>query len=236
MIRKSLKYRWLAGWLCAALVAIGVLTACNDHDDDEPHPATLYNICDIADVGDGYTVFHLYRPDADQPVVLTAEGVTVDDKVGESGLLGYYPEAGKPYVDSEASVTFWKTINNRKLQILNEDKVDSFLEKWPSCEPVEYLAGWRGGSKIYLRLQLPYSSDPRTFSLVALPGAAEEAIPTLYLYHQRSTQSPTFDRQYYFAFDIAPIWDNPDLRGVCLLVYDNLSAESPREFLFNKND
>ena len=49
------------------------LGSCAEKGSEEPHAATLYDICDVAS-DNGAAVFNLYRPDSDIPVVLTAPG------------------------------------------------------------------------------------------------------------------------------------------------------------------
>lgn len=231
-----LTYRWLVAWLVLQLLF--VLTACEDKEQ-EPHPALLYNICELAEASDAGAVFHLYRPDADQPVILTAEGLSVANENGEfpasgtAGMLAYYPAIGEPYKDSAVSVTYWAAINNLKLRIPAPEEADAYLADW-GAEAVRYLAGWRGGDKLYLRLQLPYSTIPRRFGLVADPATLADDFPRVYLCHERKEDAPTFDRQYYFAFDIASIWSLPDVKGLRLMVNDAVTG-SVREFIFYKN-
>lgn len=227
--------------LLLLLPMLAALGACEDRGDEAPHPALLYNICDVAQTADGSTVFHLYRPDSDSPIILTANEFSAIDKngnplaAGTSGLLGYYSETGQPYVNSNITVDYWATINNMHFTTLKEDDVEEFHAAWPDSEPVEYLAGWRGGKKLYLRLRLPYSSHPRNFALLADPTTLDKPIPTLYLYHSRTEASPTFNRQYYIAFDIADIWDISTARGVRLIVNDALTSSPDREITFSKN-
>lgn len=220
------------------MLAISLLVSCGDKGEDAPHPAVLYNICDIAEAEDGSTLFHLYRPDANLPIILTAnEFSAVNNEgtlpaVGTSGLLAYIPISGKPYEDGEIAVSYWASINNFELTIPAEDEAVDFLADW-DAEAVDYLAGWRGGNKIYLRLRLPYSTIPRRFGLVVDPSTLSDPFPTLYLCHQREDDSPTFDRQYYFAFDISELWQRPEVEGVRMRVNDHLYGQL-REFQFNK--
>lgn len=225
-------------YLFMLLILLG-LASCNDRGEDAPHPALLYNICDVADATDGQTVFHLYRPDADEPIVLTASNFSVANEEGQlpdagtSGMLAYIPANGKPYQNDEVDATYWAPINNLTLKIPEEDQAEEYLADW-DAEAVEYLAGWRGGSKLYLRLRLPYSAVPRRFGLVADPSTLSQPIPTLYLCHERRDETPTFDRQYYFAFDIAEVWNLPTTQGICVKVNNRLDAGN-QEFMFIKN-
>lgn len=214
------------------------LTGCSSRGDDEPHQAILYNICDVEEAGENASVFHLYRPDANEPVVLSAPGFSAADdngmlpKPGTSGMLAYYPTVGKPYTDSEIVAAWWAKIYNFSLNIPSEDEEEA-IPDLTDTEAVQYLAGWRGGNKLYMRLRLPYSTIARRFGLVADPATLDTPVPTIYLLHERSNDTPTFDRQYYFAFDITPLWERPSVEGVRLMVNDNLSG-GIKEFLFYK--
>lgn len=222
--------------LWAAVAFLTGMSACSNQDE-EPHPAILYNICDVAQATDESSVFYLYRPDADKPIVLSAPRFSPIDSKGElpaagtSGFLAYYPSNNEPYKDSEITVNDWVPIYNFDITIPDED------EETPTpadTEAVQYLAGWRGGEKLYLRLRLPYSTLPRRFGLVADPATLDSPLPSIYLLNERSETAPTFDRQYYFAFEIAPVWNLTSVEGIRLIVNDNLSG-GIREFIFYKN-
>lgn len=74
---------------------------------------------------------------------------------------------------------------------------------------------------------------PRRFALLLDPETASDPIPTAYLYHLRPTASPTFDRQYYVAFDITPLWALPSTQGLRIRLA-NSASPSLSTLLFQK--
>ena len=113
------------------------------------------------------------------------------------------------------------------------EKTDGASTDGWDADPVELWSIWRGGPRIFMRLSLPYSTEPRKFSLVLDPATEHEAVPTLLLWHERATDTPTFDRRYYAAFDIAPLWEDAAVKGVRVRVANSLNP-SQCEFTFMK--
>jgi hypothetical protein len=194
--------------MMAATVAVAAagLTACSD-DSEEVNIATLYDICDIVQADASSTVLNLYPPTSTDPVVLTGgalSGATIPD-AGTSIYVAYRPQGGKAYVSDHVDILSWAAINNIALQ-MPEDA--SALEGW-DADSVEVVSYWRGGDKLYMRLRMPYSTTPRRFALLLDPTTVNDPTPTAYLYHALGDTSPTFNRQYYIAFNIAPAWTLP---------------------------
>ena len=73
----------------------------------------------------------------------------------------------------------------------------------------------------------------RRFALLLDPETASDPIPTAYLYHLRPPAAPTFDRQYYVAFDITPLWALPSTQGLRIRLA-NSASPSLSTLLFQK--
>jgi|InofroStandDraft_1065614.scaffolds.fasta_scaffold00179_61 hypothetical protein len=210
-----------------------LIASCAGKGSDEPHPATLYDICEVSQADPAApAILHLYRPDADLPVILTAQpgalGATPPDP-GTSILAAYTPDDGRPYTSGPVTLHRWSTINNLPLQ---EAKDSEELQGWDT-DPVWLLSAWRAGNKICMRLRLGYDTSPRRFALLLDPETASDPIPTAYLYHLRPTAAPTFDRQYYVAFDITPLWALPSTQGLRIRLA-NSASPSLSTLLFQK--
>ena len=167
-----------------------LIASCAGKGSDEPHPATLYDICEVSQADPvAPAILHLYRPDADLPVILTAQpgalGAT-PPAPGTSILAAYTPDDGRPYTSGPVTLHRWSTINNLPLQ---EAKDSEELQGWDT-DPVWLLSAWRAGNKICMRLRLGYDTSPRRFALLLDPETASDPIPTAYLYHLRPTASP----------------------------------------------
>lgn len=211
-----------------------ILPSCSEKGSDEPHPATLYDICEVATADPAAPVpLHLYTPDEDTPVVLTAPAGALGANPpapGTSILAAYIPLNGLPRTDTEIALTNWAAITNLTLA---QAKEPEDLQGWDS-DPVWLISAWRAGGKICMRLRLGYDTVPRRFSLLLDPATLDDPIPTAYLYHQRpGTPLPTFDRQYYVAIDISPLWALPATRGLRIRLA-NSASPTPTTLLFSK--
>lgn len=210
-----------------------LLAACSEKGSDEPHPATLYDICEVAQAGTATpTILHLYRPDSDEPVILTAPAGALGQPAPDPGtsiMAAYTPASGEPYTSGPVTLHRWATITNLTIQ---EAKTENDLQGWDN-DPVWLLSAWRAGNKICMRLRLGYDTAPRRFALLLDPATLEDPIPTAYLYHSRPTDAPTFDRQYYVAIDITPIWSLPTTSSLRIRLA-NSASPSLTTFLFQK--
>lgn len=233
--RTARPWRATAKSLITATAVTILLTSCHDKGSDEPHPATLYDICEIASVGQQQTVLHLYLPDSDAPVILTSRGANPLNQTqtppvpGTSILAAYTPAGGKAYTTDDVTIDSWATITNLPLQTV---KTPEDLDGWDT-DQVYLQSAWRAGRKICMRLRLPYSAQPRRFALLLDPATADDAIPAAYLYHSRPEPSATFNRQYYAAFDIAALWDKPSVKGLRIHI-SNTADPAIHTLLFQK--
>lgn len=220
--------KYILSLLCSAAVLMG-LSGCTAKGSEEPHPAVLYDLVDVAS-DNGSAVFNLYRPDSDTPIVLEAPGRSLGEiEQGPTLVIAYIPASGVPYQSGEIALRSATKINNLDLSIAKDQDA---LNGWDD-DPVEIHSIWRGGHKIYMRIGLSYSAEPRKLALVADPATKEDPIPTLYLYNSRSDNSPNFVRTYYLAVDITSLWSRPDLRGLRVIANNSLHP-SASTFLFEK--
>ena len=193
-----------------ALLATASLTSCSDDNRDEVHIPTVYNIAEINASGPQGTTFSVYRPDADEPAALTAQGCNIGDvKTGECVFLAYIPLSGLPYASGEIQVQNYGKITNGNLKSATTEN----LEGWNS-DPVWLTSLWRAGNKICTQLNLPYSAEPRSFALVLDEATAKDDVPQAYLFHQRNTEEPNFSRRYYAAFDVSVLWKVSSCRAL----------------------
>lgn len=211
------------------LPALLLFASCSEKGSEEPHPATLYDLCDIAS-NNGAAVFNLYRPDSDNPIVLTAPGEHLGAiEEGTTVVISYTPVGGVPYVSDNISLYDWRRINNLPLL---QTRQPADLVGWDK-DPVWLTSIWRGGEKIYMRLNLMYSAEPRRFSLVIDSETIDDPVPTAYLFHWRPSDTPDFKRQYYAAFDISALWERSSVEGI-RVVMNNAADPALSTFIFRK--
>ncbi len=209
---------------------------CRDEGETEVNVPVNYDIVEVASVDAGQTVLNLWRPDADSPVVLTCHGSNPISnsakhiRPGMCVLAGYsYTDGRVPYQSGAVSIHSFSYINNIKARKIN---TGASVTNW-DADPVELWSIWRGGTRIFMRLSLPYTEEPRFFSMVIDPATESDPVPTLLLWHERATHSPTFDRRYFAACDIATLWKDDAVEGVKVRVANSLNP-SQCEFIFMK--
>lgn len=202
--------RHKATWLLIAATA-ALATACSDSDADEVHLPTLYDIAEVTAVSAEGTTFSVYRPDADEPAVLTATGyVPATTEPGNCVFLGYTMTDGRaPYTSGPVQVQACGRVTNSRLKRGSSES----LAGW-NLDPVWLTSLWRAGGWICMQLNLPYSTEPRQFSLVIDDATATDEVPQAYLYHRRNDTSPNFSRRYYAAFDVSELWKTTTCRAL----------------------
>lgn len=207
------------------LLSLTTLSACSEKGSEQPHPATLYDVCEVAPTENSLNpILHLYRPNANEPIILTAQPGILGNPAPDAGtaiLAAYIPQHGTPYTDDNITILTWAQITNIKIQ--EAEKTEDLIG-W-DVDPVWLTSAWRAGNKICMRLRLGYESEPRKFALVIDPETIDDEIPTAYLYHQRPTSTPTFDRQYYIAFDITSIWSRPEVSGIRVCIANSANPD-----------
>lgn len=219
------------------------LCSCRQQGSDEPHPATLYNICEISRSTLTGCELTLYRPDSDTPILLRADNTPLlnDEglplQAGQSVIVGYLPHNGRAYQNDDIDILTWGKITSRPMEVANYDSPDDGqLDGWDHT-PVELISAWRAGGKLIFRLKLNYQSAPRQLALKLDHATDRDPIPTAYLYHAADNTTPTFDRNYYIAFDISGTWSDPNLQALDVKVA-NAGGQRPQGILtlrFDKN-
>ena len=198
------------GWMMP-LLALSATSCCDDEEITEHTPA-LYDIVELASQNGSGSVFHLYKPDADEPVVLTTSTPAVDLALvdeGECLLMSYIPESGVPYTSGPIEFRSYGLITNATLKKIKPENLDGW-----DADAVFLFSLWRAGDKICMRVKLDYSTEPRLFALCVDESTLGEPYPTAYLYHSRRGAEPNFSRQYYAAFDVSELWKIEGCKGV----------------------
>lgn len=215
----------------AAMFGVAALAvSCDNGNDNPPHQATLYNMVELTAHDNTGTTFTLYRADSDEAATLRSP-IPVDTagtKIGESLFLAYIPDNPKPYASSDIEVIYTTPMTNRPLKQADSDG----LANW-NADPVYLLSIWRGGTKIYVRARLTYDTAPRFYELIVDEATKSQPVPDAYLLHHRTGSDPSFDRQYYVAFDISHLWNNPDYTSLRVHV-NNSNNPAASTFLFSK--
>ena len=225
MTRIAETFRRMWAMALPAVAAI-ILGGCSEGDDENRSVvATLYDVAEVIEAGEETTVFEVYRPDAAEGAVLTADGslFSESDEVGPGHcvFLAYQPDSGEPYTSGAISVLGWGKAHNEAL-LQSEPE---HLADWDR-DPVWLQSLWRAGDKVILRTMLTYDSEPRVFALVLDKTTLADEYPEAYLVHNRKTDRPNFKRQFYAAFDVGALWSYPSCRGLRIHVNNSNLLEA----------
>lgn len=198
--------------LLPLLILVGlILPSCADEPQAAPSPL-LYDVVEYTSSSTSSTTFTLYSPTTHQPVTLTSTTPVNmgETKQGESLLLAYTPQSGTSYTSGPVAVAYTARITNDLLKKTEPKN----LVRW-DAQPVWLMALWQGGNKVMLRFQIPYSTEPRSFGLIVDDSTIDSPYPTAYLANiPRTLSTPSFQRQYYAAFDLHALWSRPGCKGL----------------------
>jgi hypothetical protein len=198
--------------LVIATYLLLAFSACSD-DNNPSDQITLYDIVAFRGQDDGYSHFSIQQsPDADITLYRAQHAVIDTAKIapGQRLMIVYTADQGA-YHSGNINVKAYRLINNAQLlsqAISGDDLAD--------LEPIYLLSTWRSESFLNFHVSLPYSDQPRLFSLVLDTNSPNPSCPDLYLLHRRQQIAETFNRAYYISFDISDLTSNPAIVGFTL--------------------
>ena len=210
--------------LAAVIILLMTLTACRN-DGPENHDIVLQNIVELTDASQGRTTFHYYPQGARAPLVLTCNGEVIDTTqihLGESLMLAYKSAEGDGAASTVGSGTSGRITRVSYGRITNLTLLQTEaqgLDGW-DADPVYVDAIWRAGSRVNMRLRLTYSGQPRRFGLIIDKSTLADPVPTAYLYNKRDNNDANFERRYYVACDLAPLFARAHVTALRIIVND----------------
>jgi hypothetical protein len=101
--------------------------------------------------------------------------------------------------------------------------------------PVYLNSVWRSGKYINLRLRLEYSDKPRYFYLVTDSLTMTDAVPQLYLVHDRKGEAENYLFETYASFDISKVWNLPSCQAINIHINDS-NSNKEEIYTFNKTN
>lgn len=219
----------VARGLKAAAFAAGMLAlmaGCSEGENENRSvKATLYDVAEVVESGDGGTVFSVYRPDVAEGVTLTARGLVLGEEqeigVGDCVFLAYVAENGVAYSDGEIDVKGCGRMLNAALM----QGTPESLEGWDK-DGVWLQSLWRAGDKVVVRAMLSYDAEPRVFALVVDEPTLRDEWPDAYLVHRRRSEGEMFKRQFYAAFDLGALWTYEGCKGLRIHVNNSNVPEA----------
>ncbi len=219
---------------CAAGIVANLvlLTGCLNHDtvDGEvtPQVQTIATFEGNTPTGASFS----YIAQGDGPRQLLQAHVKVDTvnlHTGNRVLLTYIPRE----IPGEISLINISRVNGGALK--TEAAED--LSGWDT-DPLFVEAMWRTGTYINLRCKILWAPEPRRYWLEADSNTLNREMPDLYVAHvipDSTNRAAAYMALNYASFDISPIWENPDVKGVKIHI-NNSNLTNKQEFIFTKNN
>ena len=198
------------GRIAAILIAmVLLLTGCADNGDPGVQPVVLYDVVELTQNDANGSQFLLYHGEG-EPVTLTYDRYIGDKTaIGESLLICYVPANGEAYKSGPIELRGAYAITNVAMEL----EMPSMIEGW-DADPVYLESMWLACSNLNVRCRLPVSGEARRLALAADVTTLGDAVPQLYLAHNLSDDTPTYDRNYYISFDISLLMGTHMYEGV----------------------
>lgn len=194
--------------ILTALTALLAVTACSDEPTQDTYVYTDVVILEAAD--DSGATFGL------NDRTLYAAGLRFAPEqpaVGDCLLIRYRIDCEETDPQTIAPVGLGGVNNLKTIAAPIAD-----TPAWAS-QPVALTSAWLNRNRLIIRCGLPYDTAPRTLQLIADDNGGSASPLQLYLNHNRQTPAPSFDREYYLAFNLA-----------------DLQTDLPRDIVLNVSD
>lgn len=216
----------------AAFAVLTLATGCSDNEGPYSSEFESYDIVQLTANGTDATVFTMYRPDNDEPIIYTdSRNLKLGDlEIGDRLLLGYVTE-GKPYVSGPIRAVAYSLIQNDDLTVYDQP---SDVPATSQVEGIYIYSVWRMGRFINVHGKTVYSDDDTNLALGVVRDDVEAQSGMLQLYLTYTMERPVenFRRDFYASFDIGEVWLQPWCNGVTVNV--NNTNLPVNQFQFNK--
>ena len=198
--------------MLAAVAAICV-SSCREDGVDGPVEMTFTDMASFLGNGaDGSGATFVVRQDGDSPEAILTCGVSLADAEPGTRMLIMYANADNlPYASGPVRLYGASRVTQGPLK--------PELDPLWGTTPVYLLSAWRTGTWLNFRVRLPYSKEPRVFSLMADEATLSTEWPEVYLAHiMDPDEADGHDRGYYASFDISSLWLDEKVKGIVLHV------------------
>ncbi len=188
-----------------------LMSGCREEGIDGTVEMTLYDIVTFNGNIDGRADFTLVKVDDTPEINLTADrSLDVEqDRIPGRMLISYIPAGGKAYESGPVTLLSASLINSADVLTTWHDEYDG----WDS-DGVYLYSIWRSGRYINIHVRLTYTVEPRVFCMAADPSTLLSDYPDIYLVHILESPVDSHDRAYYASFDLSPVWDSDNVKGV----------------------
>ncbi len=195
----------------ALLTALSPSGCAGSDSVDGPVDVTTWDIATFTGNSAGHAIFTV-SPGNDAPeAVLTAQRAVESDNIkpGDRVYIAYVPADNRPYTTGPITLSAVTRINQADVEAVNFNPDGG----WDN-DPVYLLTVWRTGTYLNIYCRLPYSTEPRIFTVTADRATVGTPRPQLYLNHTLPENVNSFSRAYYASFDISAIWNLPATEAV----------------------
>lgn len=196
--------------LCVLLSLL--LPGCREEGIDGTVEIPLLDIVTFNGNRDGRAEFSFVKVDDTPEITLTADrAVNVEaNRIPGRMLISYIPDGGQgAYESGPIRLLSGSLINSSQVTTSWREEYDRWDE-----DSVYLYSMWRSGKYVNIHVRLTYTTDPRVFCMAADPATLQTDYPDIYLVHILEKPVESHDRAYYASFDLSPVWDSDDVKGV----------------------
>ena len=192
----TLKIKNIA-FLFAAAVAL--LTACRE-DSSFSGEVPVADIVLLSSQKPDGTVFEIQPPRSSSVITLTTGTAVASDRFSEGDFvyIRYIPVEHPVYTSGPVELLAVQAINNLAGELGSRDDYDPDAQ-----QPLEVLSEYTQLARLVLYIALPYSTLKQQLRLIVDENSLGNPTPRAWLsFTADGTIAPSFNRNYYFAFDL----------------------------------
>ena len=221
----------LAIFICALIPAV-MFTSCLDNDDEGKNQILTSNFVTYEGMRGGKPVFTYVNPKTQANVTLTGDLTDLKNvNEGDRCFLTYYLPAGIPddaFTDSQIKImqlVVALTARIEEGQAMQENDIPGLDLNLRTM----YVNGY------YLNLlATSYFGDKPEFKITYVPESIETGTAEIYIVFNAQTNDAARDLDVPASFNIAAIWNNPNVTAINVHLRNSNSALGRSPFLIKK--
>jgi len=195
----------------ALLLPLFALTSCNN-DNDTPQPDIFSVFATLTAANDNGCSFTAQEKEDSEPTTFTSsrkldpESVTV----GNRYIITYSNGTDKPFKSGSVTLYAIQNVANGKVQEATAAEIDKL-----TADPITVLSVGRTGTFINIQAQAPIAQTAKVFNLYVDKASLDTESAQIYIGFQ-SDYNGIEEKQFFGSFDIASVWNDPDIKQVVL--------------------
>lgn len=200
--------------LIYALSAV-VFLSCKE-DENINYGDFLYDIVTYEGKNGTTPVFTFQSYDDSPLIKLNASNLENPNlKKGQRLLLNYIVEEELGHNEKLVRVNGYSKVHTDTIEILPEEKLEAL-----ACHEIKIASVWRTGNYLNVRCMLEYTQKPRQLFLATTGDVNTRGIVQTYQIQDLMGAQTYYWFETYMSYYIAPVWDNPECKGIKYNVVD----------------